>query len=98
MPIHRPLDQTDLDQRARLSLGFGIGGRVPRVDTVEPLANALCLSPCLLAFGLQQTYEAVTESLMARLPARLSQIRQERAYSRRELGQRSDTSDKFVHR
>lgn len=72
------------------------GGRTPRVDTVEKLANTLCVSPCLLAFGQQQPYEAITDSLSAGLPARLSQVRQERAYSRRELGRRSDTSDNFV--
>lgn len=73
------------------------GGRVPRVDTIEKLAKVLHMSPCLLAFGIEQPCEPVAGSLSAGLPDRLLQSRQERGFSLRELGRRSDTSDNFVH-
>jgi transcriptional regulator with XRE-family HTH domain len=73
------------------------GDRVPRVDTVEKLARVLYLSPCLLAFGLEQSCEHVAGSLCAGLPARVLQLRQERGISRRELGRLSGTSHNFVH-
>lgn len=70
---------------------------VPRVDTVEKLASALKLSPCMLAYGIEQPCEAGDGSLSAGLPARLAQLRQERGLSSRALGRLSGTSDNFVH-
>jgi transcriptional regulator with XRE-family HTH domain len=70
--------------------------RVPRVDTVEKLAKVLHISPCQLAFGVEQSCDAGAGLLSAGLPARLIQLRQERGLSRLELGQRSDTSHTFV--
>lgn len=72
------------------------GGRVPRVDTVEKLARVLQVSPCQLAFGLEPPCEPIAELMSAGLPGRLSQLRQERGLSRRELGRKSETSDNFV--
>ena len=72
------------------------GGRVPRVDTVEKLARVLQVSPCQLAFGLKPPCESIAELMSAGLPGRLSQLRQERGLSRRELGRKSETSDNFV--
>lgn len=93
--------------RSALSLAVGMdrgtaselegGGRIPRVDTVEKLATVLHVSPCHLAFGLEQPCEPVAELLSAGLAGRLLHLRQERGFSRRELGRRSDTSDNFVH-
>ena len=73
------------------------GDRVPRVDTVERLAKVLRVSPCYLAFGLGQPCDPVADSLSLGLSGRLLQIRQERGFSRRELGRQSDTSDNFVY-
>lgn len=72
------------------------GSRVPRVDTVEKLAKVLHVSPCHLAFGLEQACEPLPEMLSAGLPARLLQLRQERGLSRLQLGQRSETSHTFI--
>ena len=92
--------------RSALSLAVGMdrgtaselegGGRVPRVDTVEKLARVLNVSPCHLAFGLEQPCEPVAGLLSADLPGRLSQLRRERGFSRRELGRKSETSDNFI--
>lgn len=73
------------------------GDRVPRVDTVERLAKVLRVSPCYLAFGLGQPCDPVADSLSPGLAGRLLQLRQERSFSRRELGRQSDTSDNFVY-
>ena len=91
---------------AALSLSVGMhrgaaselegGARVPRVDTVEKLAKVLHVSPCLLAFGIEQRCELVVGSLSAGLSGRLLLLRQERGLSRRELGRLSGTSDNFV--
>lgn len=71
-------------------------GRIPRVDTVEKLAAVLRVSPCHLAYGIEQLCEAGDGPLSVGLPARLAQLRQERGFSRRELGRLSRTSDNFV--
>ena len=71
-------------------------GRIPRVDTVEKLANVLRVSACFLAFGVEQPCQAGADSLSAGLPARLAQLRQERGLSRMELGELSGTSHTFV--
>lgn len=65
---------------AALSLAVGMhrgaaselegGDRVPRVDTVEKLAKVLHLSPCYLAFGIEQPCDAAPGSLSAGLPGR----------------------------
>jgi transcriptional regulator with XRE-family HTH domain len=76
--------------------GLEAGGRTPRVDTVEKLAKVLKVSPCMLAYGIQQPCESGAESLSAGLPARLGQLRQERGLSHRELGRLSGMSHNFV--
>lgn len=82
---------------ANTSWGLEAGGRIPRVDTVEKLANILHLSPCFLAFGVEHRGEPCDGSLSAGLPARLAQLREERGLSIRALGRLSGTSDNFVH-
>ena len=68
------------------------GENVPRVDTVERLANALGLSPCTLAFGIDQPWEH-TEGLRCQgLPARLREAREACGLSMRELSRRADAS------
>ncbi len=71
-------------------------GRVPRLDTVEKLAKALNMSPCLLAYGIEAPCDDSAGSLSDGLPARLAQLRQERGLSHRELGRLSGTSHNFV--
>ena len=72
------------------------GDRIPRVDTVEKLGKVLRVSPCFLAYGIEQPCEPVEGSLSAGLSERLLQLRQERGLSRKELGRLSGTSDGFV--
>lgn len=72
------------------------GDSVPRVDTVEKLAHALKLSPCFLAFGVEQPRLPGKRFLSAGLAERLAETRQVRGLSRLQLGQRSGTSDTFV--
>lgn len=81
--------------RAAVS-GLESGGRIPRVDTVDKLAKALNVSPCMLAYGIQQPCEHGAESLSAGLSARLAQLRQERDFSHRELGRLAGMSHNFV--
>ncbi len=93
---------------AALSLAVGMtsntawsleaGVRIPRVDTVEKLAKVLHVSPCMLAYGIEQPCEPVAESLSAGLPARLAQLRQERVFSHRELGRLAGMSHNFVRK
>lgn len=72
------------------------GDSVPRVDTVEKLAHALKLSPCFLAFGVEQPRFPAKGFLSAGLAGRLAETRQARGLSRLQLGQLSGTSDTFV--
>ena len=72
------------------------GVRVPHLDTVEKLAQALGVSPCLLAYGIDFPCEPTQQPLHAGLPERLSEYRQKRQLSRRQLGSISATSDNFV--
>ncbi len=72
------------------------GERVPHLDTVENLAQALGVSPCLLAYGIDFPCEPTLHPLHAGLPARLLEYRQKRQLSRRQLGALSATSDNFV--
>jgi transcriptional regulator with XRE-family HTH domain len=76
--------------------GLEAGGRLPRLDTVEKLARVLEVSPCWLAYGVEQACEAAENAGVAGLPQRLLLLRQERGLSRRELGRRAGTSDNFV--
>jgi transcriptional regulator with XRE-family HTH domain len=76
--------------------GLEAGGRIPRVDTVEKLAKVLRVSPCFLAYGIDQPCDAGDCSLSAGLPARLAQQRQEKGLSRLGLGGLSGTSHTFV--
>jgi transcriptional regulator with XRE-family HTH domain len=94
--------------RSALSLAVGMArstcseleahSRIASVDTVERLAQVLKLSPCFLAFGVEQPCEPGDGSLSAGLPARLMQLREERGLSRRALGRLSGTSDNFVQK
>lgn len=72
------------------------GGRHPRVDTVGKLASVLRISPGLLAYGIESSWDCDAALLSSGLPARLAQLRQERGLSCRELGRRSNTSHNFV--
>lgn len=72
------------------------GNNVPRVDTVERLARALNLSPCFLAFGVEQFYEPSMDMLSAGLSERLLKARQALGLSLREVGRRSETSGNLV--
>lgn len=91
---------------ASLSLAVGMsadaswrleaGDRMPRLDTVEKLAGALKISPCLLAYGVEAPCQSAAGSLSAGLPDRLLRLRQDRGFSRRQLGRLSETSDNFV--
>ena len=85
-----------VDMHRGSSWGLEAGGRIPRVDTVEKLAKALKVSPCLLAYGTKPSCDLGAGALSAGLPNRLLQVRQERGFSRRELGRLSGTSDNFV--
>lgn len=71
-------------------------GRIPRVDTVEKLANILKVSPCFLAYGIEQPCDAGGGLLSAGLPNRLLELREEKGLSRLELGRLSGTSHTFV--
>ncbi len=91
---------------AALARTAGIGGStafeleqgvsIPRLDTVEHLATALHVSPCFLAFGIEQPCADSTELLCAGLPQRLRDTRTARGLSRLELGRCSETSDTLV--
>lgn len=70
--------------------------RTPRLETVEKLARALGVSPCLLAYGVEIPCEQSAAECWTGLPQRLLVLRQERGLSRRQLGRRSGTSDNFV--
>lgn len=70
--------------------------RIPRLDTVERLAAVLGISPCALAFGMEQTEEPGTGVGSGGVPVRLYEARHARGLSMRELGRLSDTSDTLV--
>lgn len=76
--------------------GLEAGGRMPRLDTVEKLANVLKVSPCWLAYGVELPCEDADDAGVNELPARLLRLRQDRSLSRRELGRMAGTSDNFV--
>lgn len=68
------------------------GENVPRVDTVERLANALGMSPGLLAFGLDGSSIPEAGLRCDGLPARLRAVREARGLSMRQLGQLANAS------
>lgn len=72
------------------------GDNVPRVDTVEKLAQALQVSPCLLAFGVEQPADLENGSGAAGLGERLRSVRLSLGLSMRELGRISETSVTLV--
>jgi transcriptional regulator with XRE-family HTH domain len=72
------------------------GDNIPRVDTVERLARALNVSPCLLAFGVEDPREPGADSAASDLGERLRSVRLSRGLSMRELGRLSETSVTLV--
>lgn len=55
--------------------------RIPRLDTVEKLAKALTVSPCMLAYGVEMSCEADVAPLADGLPECLFRLRQARGLS-----------------
>lgn len=55
--------------------------RVPRLDTVERLAGVLRLSPCTLAFGIEQPWVPGEGALCSGISSRLHEARTERGLS-----------------
>jgi transcriptional regulator with XRE-family HTH domain len=76
--------------------GLESGERIPRLDTVELLAVPLRISPCALAFGIEQPCLLEARERSAGLPARLKEARALRGLSMRELGRLSETSTNLV--
>lgn len=76
--------------------GLESGERIPRLDTVERLAVALELSPCALAFGIEQTCNSADGGGSTDLPTRVKDMRVARGLSLRELGRLSSTSTNLV--
>lgn len=70
--------------------------RIPRVDTIEKLAKALKVSPCLIAYGVEVHCETPEDTHAEGLGERLLRLRHERGLSRRQLGRFAGTSDNFV--
>jgi len=65
------------------------GERTPRVDTAEKLANALSVSPSLLAFGLVPTVTAIEGMRCSGLGGRLREARTAQGLSLNEVGRRA---------
>src|SRR5438270_864553 len=92
--------------RSRLALTAGLSinvvgnieerVNVPGVDVVEKLADALHVSPCLLAYGEEHPHEATTAARYSGLPMRLRQAREFRLLGLRALGESSGTSHPTV--
>ncbi len=76
--------------------GLESGARIPRVDTVEVLADALQVSPCWLAFGIELAWTPAQVRRCGELAQRLRQARTARTLSTRRLGRDSGTSDTTV--
>ena len=76
--------------------GLESGERIPRVDTVELLADALHVSPCWLAFGVELAWSPAHARRCGEIAQRLRQARTARAVSTRALGRDSGTSDTTV--
>lgn len=68
-------------------------GSLPRIETVERLADALGVSPAFLAFGLSLDDEdAPSGTRIDALPPRLQTLRQARGLSNREPERRVDVA------
>lgn len=72
------------------------GDNVPRVDTVERLAQALRLSPGMLAFGIAAPLSSSEALRSSDLAQRLRDLRALQGLSMREVGRRSETSGNLV--
>jgi len=72
------------------------GNNLPRIDTVEKLAHALNLSPCLLAFGLDAPQSADGRALCAEFSLRLREARDACGLSMREAARRTETSPTLI--
>ncbi len=73
-------------------------GRVPRVDIVEKLADALRLSPSLLAYGVVFPFALSTSPRCAGLGDRLRTTRESRGLTVRALARLSQAADLTIHR
>lgn len=92
--------------RQPLSLLAGLGnaavqrieaeGRIPSVETLERIANALKRSPCWLAFGEERPWNEAAELRCAGLAARLRTAREARGLSRHALGKAAETTGTTV--
>lgn len=85
-----------VDMSVNAVWGLEAGGRMPRLNTVEKLANVLKVSPCWLAYGVELPCAPAENVGTDELPERLLRLRQDRGLSRRELGRMAGTSDNFV--
>ncbi len=72
--------------------------RIPAIDTLERLANVLKISPCWLAFGIQEPWSEPAGLRCLSIPARLKGERERQGISLLALGNLSDTSDVTVMR
>lgn len=92
----------------RLSLDAGLANnavanletaaRVPGIDTIELLARALSLSPCWLAFGIEQPCAASDATLCASIGERLQVARLAAGHSARALAALAEISPPTVLR
>lgn len=91
----------------RLSLDAGLSdnavanlerGRVPGIDTIERLAARLGVSPCWLAFGVEQPADAAESLRCATIGQRLASARTAAGLSGRGLASASETSSPTVLR
>jgi transcriptional regulator with XRE-family HTH domain len=80
---------------SRGSVGFlEVGTRLPRVNTVERLANALKVSPAWLAFGTEASFEPADggELLCVGLAARVMDARVARGLGNKDMARRAEIS------
>lgn len=70
-----------------MSILEGGSGRVPRLPTVERLANVLHLSPSFLAFGVELPYEPTQEDRSMGFTARLKEELDRQGLSVRALAE-----------
>lgn len=67
--------------------------RLPRVNTLERLADVLCVSPGWLAFGLESPWEPAKAPRCAGLRDRLRDAAAMRDLSLREVARRADAGE-----
>lgn len=107
-----PWPSGDLSARTRLGSGWDVGDAglisrtttavlergdiVPRIDTVERIAYALGMSPCMLAFGLDAPGGAIDELRCVGLPTRMQELRAVRGFSIRQLERQADVASDLV--